>query len=202
VRPAGHRSSRHSLPYNRPVSVYRSAYRSVYRFPRRALTHCQQLCMGIQPGARFPALSVDALPATLYGHSAQSMYRNRPILQMRVHICDADVACNICGAGAIHAGSRSCEDMVCKIHLPGTRSMQELDLDVQPDRLTLRWGPANLITGGSRHAARCCGENRSSGARRASRILVLFTMRRTASPLVLITSPFVQYDLNDTIRRG
>ena len=42
---------------NRPVSVY--------RFPRRALTLCPQLCMGIQPGARFPARSADALPATL-----------------------------------------------------------------------------------------------------------------------------------------
>ena len=45
---------------NRPISVY--------RFPRRALTLCTQLCMGIQPGARFPARSADPLPATLYGH--------------------------------------------------------------------------------------------------------------------------------------
>ena len=45
---------------NRPISVY--------RFPRRALTLCPQLCMGIQPGARFPSRSADALPATLYGH--------------------------------------------------------------------------------------------------------------------------------------
>jgi hypothetical protein len=44
---------------NRPISVY--------RFPRQALTLCPQLCMGIQPGARFPARSADALPATLYG---------------------------------------------------------------------------------------------------------------------------------------
>ena len=28
-------------------------------------------------------------------------------------------------------GSRSCEDMVCKIQLPGTKAMRELDLDVQ-----------------------------------------------------------------------
>jgi hypothetical protein len=33
--------------------------------------------MGIQPGARFPALSTNALPATLYGHFTQAMYRNR-----------------------------------------------------------------------------------------------------------------------------
>jgi hypothetical protein len=56
---------------NRPVSVY--------RFPRRALTLCPQLCMGIQPGARFPARSADALHTTLYGHFTQAMYRNRPI---------------------------------------------------------------------------------------------------------------------------
>jgi len=47
--------------HNRPISVY--------RFPRRAPTLCPQLCMGIQPGARFHARSADALPATLYGHS-------------------------------------------------------------------------------------------------------------------------------------
>ena len=41
---------------------------SVYRFPRRALTLCPELCMGIQGDARFPARSADALPATLYGH--------------------------------------------------------------------------------------------------------------------------------------
>ena len=52
---------------------------SVYRFPRRALTLCAQLCMGIPSGAWFPARSADALPATLYGHFTQAMYRNRPI---------------------------------------------------------------------------------------------------------------------------
>ena len=56
---------------NRPISVYRS--------PRRALTRCPQLCMGIQPGARFPARSADALPAILYWHFTQAIYRNRPI---------------------------------------------------------------------------------------------------------------------------
>jgi hypothetical protein len=35
--------------------------------------------MGIQPGARFPARSADALPATLYGHFTQTIYRNWPI---------------------------------------------------------------------------------------------------------------------------
>ena len=34
---------------------------SVYRFPRRALTHCPLLCMGIQPDTRLPARSADAL---------------------------------------------------------------------------------------------------------------------------------------------
>ena len=47
---------------------------SVYSFPRRALTLCPQLCMGFQPGARFPAWSADALTATLYGHFAQAIY--------------------------------------------------------------------------------------------------------------------------------
>jgi hypothetical protein len=56
---------------NRPISVY--------RFPRRALILCPQLCMGIQPGARFPARSTDALPATMYGHFTRAIYRNRPI---------------------------------------------------------------------------------------------------------------------------
>ena len=46
---------------------YRSI--SVHRFPRRALTLYPQLCMGIQPGARFHARSADDLPANLYGHS-------------------------------------------------------------------------------------------------------------------------------------
>ena len=35
-------------------------------------------------------------------------------------------------------GSRSCEDVVCKVHLPGTKALRELDLDVRPDRLRLR----------------------------------------------------------------
>ena len=56
---------------NRPISVH--------RFPRRALTLCLQLCMGIQPDARFPAWSAEALPATLYGHFTQAIYRNQPI---------------------------------------------------------------------------------------------------------------------------
>jgi len=62
-------------PYNRPISVY--------RFPRRARTLCPQLCMGIQPEARFPARSADALPATLYGHFTQAIHRNRPIASLR-----------------------------------------------------------------------------------------------------------------------
>ena len=56
---------------NRPISVY--------CFPRRALTLCPQLCTGIQPDARFPARSADALPATLYRHFVQATYRNLPI---------------------------------------------------------------------------------------------------------------------------
>jgi len=56
---------------NRPISVY--------CFPRRALTLCPQLCMGIQPDACSPALSADALPAILYGHFTPAIYRNRPI---------------------------------------------------------------------------------------------------------------------------
>ena len=52
---------------------------SVYRFPRRVLTLCPQLCMGIQPGAHFPARSVDALRAILYGQFTQAIYRNLPI---------------------------------------------------------------------------------------------------------------------------
>lgn len=35
-------------------------------------------------------------------------------------------------------GSRSCEDVVCKVHLPGTKALRELDLDVRTDRLRLR----------------------------------------------------------------
>jgi hypothetical protein len=35
--------------------------------------------MGIHRDARFPELSADALPATLYGHFTQAIYRNRPI---------------------------------------------------------------------------------------------------------------------------
>ena len=51
----------------------------MYCLPRRALTLCLQLCMGIQPDARFPARSAVALPATLYGHFTQAIYRNRAI---------------------------------------------------------------------------------------------------------------------------
>jgi hypothetical protein len=43
---------------------------------------CPQLSMGIQPGARLPARSADALPATLYGHFTQTIYRNRPVPPM------------------------------------------------------------------------------------------------------------------------
>jgi hypothetical protein len=41
-----------------------------------------QLCMGIQPGARFPARSADALLATLYAHFTEAIYRNRPTLSI------------------------------------------------------------------------------------------------------------------------
>jgi hypothetical protein len=51
---------------------------SVYRIPRRALTLCPQLCMGIQLGAHFPAWSANALPATLYAHFTKAIYRSRP----------------------------------------------------------------------------------------------------------------------------
>ena len=67
---------------NRPISLYHVAGNrpiAVYRFPCRALTHCPQLCMDSQPGARFPPRSADAWSATLYGHFTQPMYRNRPI---------------------------------------------------------------------------------------------------------------------------
>ena len=73
---------------NRPISVH--------RFPRRALTLCPQLCMGIQPGARFPARSADALPATLYGDLymcpsygdvTHAIYQNRPIAR---HVINTD----------------------------------------------------------------------------------------------------------------
>ena len=66
-------SERQGLTFvpNRPISVH--------SFLRRALTLCPQLCMGIQPGARFPARSADALPATLYGHFTQAIYQTRPI---------------------------------------------------------------------------------------------------------------------------
>jgi hypothetical protein len=68
---AGRCNVRWVLVLNRPVSVY--------RFPRRALTLCPQPCIGIQPGASFPARSADALPATLYGRFNQAIYRNRPV---------------------------------------------------------------------------------------------------------------------------
>jgi len=88
---------------------------SVYRFPRRALTLCLQLCMGIQPGARFPARSADALPATLYGHFTQVMYQNRPIASF-------DVASKICQA--VLEGSGDIEDMQGRIAVgPGAGSL-------------------------------------------------------------------------------
>ena len=49
------------LVLNRPISVY--------HFLRGALTLCPQLCMGIQPGARFPARSADACPQLCMGIS-------------------------------------------------------------------------------------------------------------------------------------
>jgi hypothetical protein len=77
VGPDGYCSPRHKMPRTRNTGANRPI--SVYRFPLRALTLCPQLCMGIQPDARSPARSADALPATLYGHFNQAMYRNRPI---------------------------------------------------------------------------------------------------------------------------
>jgi len=65
------------LKLNMPISVLRC--------PRRALTLCLQLRMGIQPCARFPARGADALPETLYGHFTQAIYRNRPIQQHSRH---------------------------------------------------------------------------------------------------------------------
>jgi hypothetical protein len=58
-------SARTSVWINRPTSVH--------RFLHRALSLCPQLCMGIQPGARFPAQSTDALSATMYGHSTEAI---------------------------------------------------------------------------------------------------------------------------------
>jgi hypothetical protein len=71
VRPAIVRINTVKSPKKSPVMVHVTMVNrpiSAYRFPRRALTLCPQLCMGIQPDARFPARSADALPATLYGH--------------------------------------------------------------------------------------------------------------------------------------
>ena len=51
---------------------------SMYHFPRQELTLCPQLrmgsqpCIGIQPGARFTAWSVDALSATMYEQFTQN----------------------------------------------------------------------------------------------------------------------------------
>jgi hypothetical protein len=67
---------------------------SVCRFPCRALTLCPQLCMGIQPGARFPAWSAHALPATLYGHFTQAINRNRPIAPHDVASVICQVLCH------------------------------------------------------------------------------------------------------------
>jgi hypothetical protein len=64
--------------YNRPISVY--------CFPRRALKLCPQFSMGIQPGVRFPARSADALPATLYRHYTQAIYRNRHIVSFYIKL--------------------------------------------------------------------------------------------------------------------
>jgi hypothetical protein len=69
--------SAHMVDQAKPIHQNRPM--SVYRFPRRALTLCPQLCMGIQPGVRFPARSADALSVTLYGHFTQTMYRKQPI---------------------------------------------------------------------------------------------------------------------------
>ena len=55
---------------------------SVYHFPRRALTLCPQLCMGIQAGARFPARSADALSATLCMGISPGRYTEISILQL------------------------------------------------------------------------------------------------------------------------
>jgi hypothetical protein len=61
------------VAFNRPISVH--------RFSRRAVTLCPQLCMGIHPGARFPARSAEALPAIVHGHFTQAINRNRPMKQ-------------------------------------------------------------------------------------------------------------------------
>ena len=75
----------------------------------RALTLCPQLCTGIQPGARFPARSADALLATLYGHFTQAIHRNRPItsnaLSTRSFQLNGrwnDVASTVCQAAGIY----------------------------------------------------------------------------------------------------
>jgi hypothetical protein len=53
------------------------------RVPCQALLLCPRLCMGIQRDAWFPAQSADALPATLYGHFTQAIYRNRLVADPR-----------------------------------------------------------------------------------------------------------------------
>jgi len=83
---------------------------SVYRFPRRALTLCPQLCMGIQPDARFPARIADALPTTLYGNFILAIYRNRPIENK--HSTDDDYPPpdpRVCMS--IHPIVKSCSDL-------------------------------------------------------------------------------------------
>jgi len=71
---------------------------SVYHFSRPALTLCLQLCMGIQPGDHFPARSADALPATLYGHFTQAIYRNRPVGWQAMAMSEVGV-CHVDGRG-------------------------------------------------------------------------------------------------------
>jgi hypothetical protein len=71
---------------NRPISVY--------RFLCQALTLCPQPCMGIQPGARFPARSADALTAALYGHPSKAIYRYRPI--EKEHSTDVESVSRVC----------------------------------------------------------------------------------------------------------
>jgi len=112
-----HEQSAHVYMSNGPMSVY--------RFQRRALTHCPQLCMGIQPGASFPAQSADALPATLYGYFTQAVYRNWPITLKTSHapIAVQDVLNN---PPRLDFGGRARVDQPAGHHADGSKQVQNI----------------------------------------------------------------------------
>ena len=90
--PGRHRSPRHRMPFNNPISVY--------RLSEMPIQGCGQ---SVKAGPRLDAH--EQLRAKRQRSARKAMYRNRPIQEKRVQNASDDVAGNICQAPTAKAAT-------------------------------------------------------------------------------------------------